>query len=67
MSGHIYENRQIELWHEYEALDGRVSFDAFMGRHLKSNEWIVNLMREHGRLSAEIDRPKDYEKEYHFD
>ena len=56
MSDHIYENRQNELWYEYNELNGRVSFDAFMERHVNVNAWIVNLMREHGRLSADIDR-----------
>ena len=55
MSEHIYENRQLELWHEYETLNGRVSFDAFMERHINVNAYIVNLMRNHGRLSREID------------
>ncbi len=56
MSDHIYENRQLALWHEYEALNGRVSFDAFMERHPRVNAWIVNLMRDHGRLPADVDR-----------
>tara|TARA_Y100000310_G_C20149635_1_gene564092 strand:- start:137 stop:316 length:180 start_codon:yes stop_codon:yes gene_type:complete len=56
MSDHIYENRQNELWYEYNELNGRVSFDAFMERHVNVNAWIVNLMRENGRLSSEIDR-----------
>jgi len=56
MSDHIYETRQNELWHEYNELNGRVSFDAFMERHVNVNAWIVNLMRENGRLSSEIDR-----------
>ena len=56
MSDHIYENRQNELWYEYNELNGRVSFDAFMERHINVNAWIVNLMRENGRLSSEIDR-----------
>ena len=55
MSEHIYENRQIALWHEYTELNGRVTFDAFMERHVNVNAWIVNLMRNHGRLSREID------------
>jgi len=56
MSDHIYENRQQQLWQEYWDLNGRVSFDAFMERHVNVNAWIVNLMRENGRLSAEIDK-----------
>ena len=56
MSDHIYENRQQQLWQEYWDLNGRVSFDAFMERHVNVNAWIVNLMRENGRLSSEIDR-----------
>ena len=62
MSDHIYENRQNELWYEYNELNGRVSFDAFMERHVNVNAWIVNLMREHGRLSAEIDRSESAKK-----
>ena len=56
MSEHLYENRQIALWHEYTELNGRITFDAFMERHVNVNAWIVNLMRKHGRLSREIDR-----------
>ncbi len=56
MSDHIYENRQLTLWVEYEALNGRVSFDAFMERHVNVNAYIVNLMRDHGRLPADVDR-----------
>ncbi len=56
MSDHIYENRQLALWAEYEALNGRVSFDAFMERHVNVNAYIVNLMRDHGRLPADVDR-----------
>ena len=56
MSDHIYENRQNELWYEYNELNGRVSFDDFMERHVNVNAWIVKLMRENGRLSSEIDR-----------
>ncbi len=56
MSDIHYENRQLALWHEYEALNGRVSFDAFMERHPRVNAWIVNLMRDHGRLPADVDR-----------
>ena len=55
MSEHIYENRQLALWHEYDQLNGRVTFDAFMERHVNVNAWIVNLMREHGRLGRDID------------
>ena len=56
MSEHIYENRQLALWHEYDQLNGRVSFDAFMERHVRVNAYIVNLMRTQGRLPAEMDR-----------
>ena len=56
MSDYIYENRQLALWAEYDDLKGRVSFEAFMERHVNVNAYIVNLMRDHGRLSAEIDR-----------
>ena len=55
MSEHIIENRQLALWHEYDQLNGRVNFEAFMERHVNVNAWIVNLMREHGRLDREID------------
>ena len=56
MSEYIYENRQLALWHEYDQLNGRVSFDAFMERHVRVNAYIVNLMRTQGRLPAEMDR-----------
>ena len=56
MSEHLYENRQIALWHEYKALKGTLSMDAFMERHVRVNAYIVNLMRTQGRLPAEMDR-----------
>ena len=56
MSDYIYENRQLALWAEYDQLNGRVSFEAFMERHVNVNAYIVNLMREHGRLPADVDR-----------
>ena len=56
MSDYIYENRQLALWAEYDQLNGRVNFEAFMERHVNVNAYIVNLMRDHGRLSAEVDR-----------
>ncbi len=56
MSDYIYENRQISLWDEYTTLNGRINFEAFMERHVRVNAYIVNLMKSHGRLSAEIDR-----------
>ena len=62
MSDHIYENRQLALWVEYEALNGRVSFDAFMERHVNVNAYIVNLMRDHGRLPADVDRSESAKK-----
>ena len=56
MSDYIYENRQLALWAEYDQLNGRVNFEAFMERHVNVNAYIVNLMRDHGRLSADVDR-----------
>ena len=56
MSDHHYEDRQLALWAEYDDLKGRVSFEAFMERHVNVNAYIVNLMRDHGRLSADVDR-----------
>jgi hypothetical protein len=56
MSDIHYENRQLSLWDEYDQLNGRVSFDAFMERHVRVNAYIVNLMRTQGRLPAEMDR-----------
>ena len=56
MSDIHYETRQLSLWDEYDQLNGRVSFDAFMERHVRVNAYIVNLMKSHGRLPAEMDR-----------
>ena len=56
MSDYIYENRQLALWAEYDQLNGRVNFEAFMERHVNVNAYIVNLMRDHGRLPADVDR-----------
>ena len=57
MSDYIYENRQLALWAEYDDLKGRVSFEAFMERHVNVNAHIVNLLKKfgHGPM-AEIDR-----------
>ena len=54
MSDHIYETRQLALWHEYEALKGRVSFDAFMERHPRTNAYVVNLLKKFGTVSDEL-------------
>ena len=56
MSDYIYENRQLALWAEYDQLNGRISFEAFMERHVNVNAYIVNLMRTEGRLPADLDR-----------
>ena len=56
MSDYIYENRQLALWAEYDQLNGRVNFEAFMERHVNVNAYIVNLMRTEGRLPADVDR-----------
>jgi len=54
MSDHIYETRQLALWHEYEALKGRVSFDAFMERHPRTNAYVVKLLKKFGTVSDEL-------------
>ena len=56
MSDYIYENRQLSLWDEYRDLNGRVSFEAFLERHVNVNAYIVNLLKKFGTVSAEIDR-----------
>ena len=45
MSEHIYEERNLSAWHEYQTLNGQVNFETFMARHVRVNEWIVNNMR----------------------
>ena len=57
MSEHLIENRQLALWHEYAELNGFVSFDAFMERHVNENAWIVKILRESGGpLSFDVSR-----------
>ena len=56
MSDYIYENRQLALWAEYDQLNGRISFEAFMERHVNVNAYIINLLKKFGTVSAEIDR-----------
>ena len=46
MSDHIYEAKNIALYHEYKDLNGHLSHDAFMERHPKVNAYIVNLMKK---------------------
>ena len=55
MSDIHYENRQLSLWDEYKTLNGTLTFDAFLERHVKVNAYVVNLMREHGTLPDSID------------
>ena len=55
MSDIHYEKRQLALWHEYDQLNGFVSFDAFMERHVNVNAWIVNLLKQ-GHDCTEFDR-----------
>ena len=57
MSEHLIENRQLALWHEYTELNGVVSFDAFMERHVNENAWIVRILRDSGGpLSFDVSR-----------
>ena len=56
MSDIHYENRQLSLWDEYVELNGTLSMDAFMERHVRVNAYIVNLMRKEGVLPDYIDR-----------
>ena len=44
MSEYIYEERNLNAWHEYQALNGQVDFETFMSRHVRVNEWIVSQM-----------------------
>ena len=56
MSDYIYENRQLSLWDEYTELNGRVSFEAFMERHVRVNAYIVNLLKSGAKPLNGIDR-----------
>ena len=56
MSEHLYEAKNIALYHEYKDLNGHLSHDAFMERHPRVNAYVVNLMRDHGRLPPHVDR-----------
>jgi len=56
MSDHIYEAKNIALYHEYKDLNGHLSHDAFMERHPKVNAYVVNLMKKHGKLPDSVDR-----------
>ena len=55
MSDHIYEAKNIALYHEYKDLNGHLSHDAFMERHPRVNAYIVKLMKKFDGES-EIDR-----------
>ena len=55
MSDHVYEEKNIALYHEYKDLNGHLSHDAFMERHPRVNAYIVNLMKKFDGVS-EIDR-----------
>jgi flagellar motor component MotA len=67
MSDHHYETRQLSLWDEYKDLNGTLSMDAFMERHVRANAYIVNLMRlvEWGKLPESIDRAAQIEAAEH--
>ena len=54
MSEHIYEQRNLNAWHEYQTLNGQVNFETFMARHVRVNEWIVNQMKPSSKF-AEMD------------
>jgi hypothetical protein len=56
MSDHIYEAKNIALYHEYKDLNGHLSHDAFMERHPRVNAYIVNLMKKHGAGPLTFDR-----------
>jgi len=45
MSEHIYEARRLKAWNEYADLGGKVDFETFYGRDLKTNEYIVKVLR----------------------
>ena len=51
MSEHIYEQRQMDAWHSYTAKGGQVSFESFMARHFRVNEWIVDQMKPTGKFA----------------
>ena len=55
MSDHVYEAKNIALYHEYKDLNGHLSHDAFMERHPRVNAYIVKLMKKFDGVS-EIDR-----------
>ena len=55
MSDHVYEAKNIALYHEYKDLNGHLSHDAFMERHPRVNAYIVKLMRKFDGVS-ELDR-----------
>ncbi|MAH47305.1 hypothetical protein CMI37_15885 [Candidatus Pacearchaeota archaeon] len=44
MTEYIYEQRNLNAWHEYQTLNGQVDFESFMARHYRVNEWIVSQM-----------------------
>jgi len=55
MSDHVYEAKNIALYHEYKDLNGHLSHDAFMERHPRVNAYIVKLMKKFDGVS-ELDR-----------
>ena len=64
MSDHIYEARKMDLWFEYADLGGKVDFETFMERDLRTNEYILKVFRRLGVVadsllsSAEIGEPE---------
>jgi len=52
MSEHIYEARRLKAWNEYADLGGKVDFETFYGRDLKTNEYIVKLLRTLGPVAV---------------
>ena len=57
MSDHVYEEKNIALYHEYKDLNGHLSHDAFMERHPRVNAYIVSLMKKFDGSPLEFDRP----------
>ena len=62
MSDHVYEARKMDLWFEYADLGGKIDFEKFMERDLRTNEYILKVFRRLGPVadlcSAQIGEPE---------
>jgi len=68
MSEYVYEARQMDLWFEYADLGGKVDFETFYARELKTNEYVLKVFRRLGSVAeADLCSAQIGEPEFNYD